>query len=265
MNRRELLKSMAGSIASYALFRTLFTRDAFAGAVRPVTSSWLKGLHEMSLDLKTGTITPGQWQARLQELFDRVEPAELLAAIDFDKLVQGLELPDLGVNTKWVKFPELDGLPQDLAFYSKVFGMRRDRAIIPHGHRNMVSCHYVLKGELRLRHYDKIEEDGTHMVIEPTVDTLAPVGSHSSISDEKNNIHWLRATTETAFTYDVLIVDLNGKKWEVDNIDPHTAEKIANGRLRVRKLDVDTALAKYGNEAQHHEGTAPPAGPTAGR
>lgn len=39
MNRRELLKSLAGSVASYALFRTVFTRDAFAAGVRPVTSS----------------------------------------------------------------------------------------------------------------------------------------------------------------------------------------------------------------------------------
>lgn len=252
MNRRELLKSMAGSVASYALLRTLFTRDAFAAAVRPVTTAWVKGLHEMSMDLSAGTITPGQWQAKISELFDQVEAGELLAAIDFDKLVQGFEYPDLGVNTKWVKFPELTGLPEKLAFYSKIFGMKRDRAIIPHGHRNMVSCHYVLQGELRLRHYEKVEEDGTHMVIEPTVDTLAKVGSHSSISDEKNNIHWLRATTETAFTYDVLIVDLNGRKYEVDNIDPQGAEKIAGGRLRVQKLDLEKALQKYGHEAHHH-------------
>lgn len=255
MNRRELLKSLAGSVASYALFRTLFTRDAFAAEIRPVTSAWLKGLHEMSLDLKTGKITPGQWQVKIDELFDRVEVGELIAAIDFDRLTQGFEYPDLGVNTKWVKFPELEGLPKDLAFYSKIFGMKRDRAIIPHGHHNMVSCHYVLQGELRLRHYDKIEDDGTHMVIQPVVDQAARVGSHSSISDEKNNIHWLTATTETAFTYDVLIVDLNGQKWDVDNIDPHGAEKIAGGRLRVRKLGVDEALQKYGKEAHHH-GTA---------
>jgi hypothetical protein len=252
MNRRELLKSLAGSVASYALFRTVFTRDAFAAAVQPVTSTWLKGLHEMSLDLKTGTITPGQWQAKIQELFNRFDAAELIAAIDFEKLVQGFELPDQGVNTRWVKFPELAGLPADLAFYSKIFGMKRDRAIIPHGHRNMVSCHYVLQGELRLRHYDKIEEDGTHMVIEPTVDQAARVGSHSSISDERNNIHWLRAATETAFTYDVLIVDLKGRKWEVDNIDPLGAEKIAGGRLRVKKLGLEEALQKYGHEAHHH-------------
>ena len=252
MNRRELLKSLAGSVASYALFRTLFMQDVFAATIKPVTSSWLKGLHEMSMDLQAGKITPGQWQTKIQELFDRVEVGELLAAIDFDKLIQGFDYPDRGVNTKWVQFPQLEGLPEKLAFYSKIFGMKRDRAIIPHGHRNMVSCHYVLRGELWLRHYDKIEEDGTHMVIEPTVDTASPVGSYSAVSDEKNNIHWLRATTETAFTYDVLLVDLNGRKWEVDNIDPYSAEKITGGRLRVKKLDLDEALEKYGNDAQHH-------------
>ena len=89
------------------------------------------------------------------------------------------------------------------------------------------------------------------MLIEPTVDHLARVGSHSSISDEKNNIHWLRATTDTAFTYDVLIVDVAGKKWEVDNIDPYEAEKIAGNRLRVKKLGLDEALKKYGHDTHH--------------
>ncbi|HWM90033.1 MAG TPA: hypothetical protein VN493_04645 [Thermoanaerobaculia bacterium] len=251
MNRREFSKSLIGSIASYALFRTLFLKDALAGSVKPVTDHWLRGLHEMSLDLKTGKITPGQWQTKIDELFDRVGFEELLTRIDFDKLVQGFEYPDLGVNTKWVRFPQLEGLPEDLAFYSKIFGMKKDRAIIPHGHRNMVSCHYVLKGELWLRHYDKVEEDGTHMIIEPTVDQLARVGSHSSISDERNNIHWLKATTDTAFTYDVLIVDVNGKKYEVDNIDPYGAEKIAGNQLRVRKLPLEEALNKYGHDSHH--------------
>lgn len=247
MNRRELLIG----IASWSLLRTLFTTDAFADSVRPVTGDWLKGLNEMSLDLQSGRITPGQWQAKIAELFDRVSQEELLARIDFDKLIQGFEYPDLGVNTKWVKFPRLDGVPETLAFHSKIFGMKKDRAIIPHGHRNMVSCHYVLQGEFRLRHYDKVEEDGTHMVIEPTIDQIGRVGSHSSISDEKNNIHWLRATTDTAFTYDVLIVDLNGNKWDVDNIDPYGAEKVAAGRLRVRKLPVEEALKKYGHDSHH--------------
>jgi len=248
MNRRELL---IASIASYSLLRTLFTRDAFAGSVKPVTDSWLKDLNEMSLDLQAGRITPLQWQGRIEALYDRVSLEDLLARIDFAKLTRGFEYPDLGVSTKWVSFPRLDGVPETVAFHSKIFGMKKDRAIIPHGHRNMVSCHYVLQGEFRVRHYDKIEEDGTHMIIEPAIDQLGRVGSHSSISEEKNNIHWLRATTDTAFTYDVLIVDLKGNKWEVDNIDPYGAEKIAGSRLRVRKLPVAEALAKYGHDSHH--------------
>jgi hypothetical protein len=42
MNRRELIKSLAGSVASYALFRTLFASDAFATEIKPITTSWLK-------------------------------------------------------------------------------------------------------------------------------------------------------------------------------------------------------------------------------
>ncbi|HKI05778.1 MAG TPA: hypothetical protein VKK31_27605 [Thermoanaerobaculia bacterium] len=251
MNRREFSKSLIGSIASYALFRTLFAKDVFADSVRPITDSWVKGLHEMSLDLQAGKITPRQWQEKLKELFDQVELQELLTRIDFDKLIQGFDYPDLGVNTRWVKFPRLDGLPEQLAFHSKIFGMKKDRAIIPHGHRNMVSCHYVLQGELWLRHYEKVEEDGTHMIIEPTVDQVGRVGSHSSVSDERNNIHWLKAMTDTAFTYDVLIVDLGGKNWEVDNIDPYGAEKIAGSRLRVKKLGLEEALKKYGHDTHH--------------
>lgn len=251
MNRREFTKGLLGTLASYSLLETLVSRDLFADAIKPVVGHWVGGLHEMSRDLKTGTIAPAVWQAKVKELFDRVELSEMLRFIDFGKLIAGFEYPDLGVHTKQVPFPKLEGIPEDLAFYRKIFGMKKDRAIIPHGHKNMVSCHYVLQGEFHLRHYEKIKEDAGHMVIEPTIDQIAKVGSHSSISDEKNNIHWLKANTETAFTFDVLVVDLNGDKWDVDNIDPYSPEKIAGSRLRVRKLPLEEALAKYGHDMHH--------------
>lgn len=251
MNRREFTKGLLGTLASYSLLETLVSRDLLADSIKPVVGHWVGGLHEMSRDLKTGTIAPAVWQAKVKELFDRVELSEMLRFIDFDKLIAGFEHPDLGVNTKQVPFPKLDGIPEDLAFHRKIFGMKKDRAIIPHGHKNMVSCHYVLQGEFHLRHYEKIEETESHMVIEPTIDQIAKVGSHSSISDEKNNIHWLKANTETAFTFDVLVVDLKDAKWDVDNIDPYGAEKIGESRLRVRKLALEEALAKYGHDMHH--------------
>ena len=251
MNRRGFAKSLTSSIASYALVRTLFLTDAFADAIKPVTDHWLRDLHDMSMDLRQGQITPVQWQSKVDELFDRVELEYLLRRIDFEKLARGFEFPDLGVHTKGVRFPALAGLPTGLAFFSKIFGMKQDRAIIPHGHRNMVSCHYVIKGDFWLRHYDKLEDSDTHMIIQPTVDELVRVGSHSAISDERNNIHWLRAMTQTAFTYDVIVADLGGEKYEIENIDPYSAEKLANGQLRVAKISVDEALRKYGHDTHH--------------
>lgn len=49
----------------------------------------------------------------------------------------------------------------------------------------------------------------------------------------------------------MLIVDLKGEKYEVDNIDPYGAEKIADSRLRVRKLPLEEALKKYGHDSHH--------------
>jgi len=46
-------------------------------------------------------------------------------------------------------------------------------------------------------------------------------------------------------------VDVNGKKYEVDNIDPCDAEKIAGNQLRVRKLPLEEALNKYGHDSHH--------------
>jgi hypothetical protein len=221
--------------------------------VKFFSDHWVRDLDTMSRDLRSARIAPALWQAKAKELYDRIEPVELLAAIDFDKLTAGFDYPDLGVNTRPVQFPRLDGIPEDLAFYSKVFGMRRDRAIIPHGHKNMVSCHYVLKGEFLLKQYDKVDETDSHMIIAPTIDEVARAGSHSSISDEKNNVHWLRATTETAFTFDVLVLDLEGESADIKNIDPYDAEKISGNLLRVKKLKVDEALRKYGHDTHHAE------------
>lgn len=251
MDRRAFSQTLVEAVASYALFQTLFVRDAFAREVRPVTDRWVRDLHEMAMDLKAGRITPRLWQDQIEALYGRVAFPDLVRRIDFDRLTQDFEYPDLGVNTRRVRFPQLDGLPERLGFTSKVFGMRRDRAIIPHGHRNMASCHYVLRGELHLRHYQKVEEDAGYMVIEPTVDEVAGLGTYSSISDEHNNVHWLRALTETAFTFDVIVVDVNGGQWEVDNIDPYDAEEIGGGLIRAPKLDVETALQKYGHESHH--------------
>ena len=206
------------------------------------------------MDLRQKSISLVQWQEQVEVLLDRVELNDLLEHIDFEKLTKDFKFPDLGTRTKPVNFPRLAGLPQNYAFFKKIFGLQKGRAIIPHGHKNMVSAHLVIKGEFDLKHYDKVEDDGQHMIIKPTIDTIAKVGSSSSISDDKNNIHWFKTRSDYAFTFDVIMTAIDPKhpkSYEIENIDPHEAEKISGNLLRVRKIGVDEALRKYGKELHH--------------
>jgi hypothetical protein len=240
-----------GTIVGYGLIRSLCTRDLLAATVQSITDAWVRGLQERCADLRTGSIPLVDWQREVEALLSRVPLDDLLALIDFDALSHEFPFPDLGAETRRVVFPTLKGLPERLSFYSKIFGLQQGRAIIPHGHRNMTSCHLVLQGEFELRQYDRVEDDGDHLVILPTVDERIARGHASSISDARNNVHWFKTLSSTAFTFDVLVLDLNDREFTIENLDLDRAERRPDGTLRVPKLSVEAALRRYGNE-QHH-------------
>ena len=251
ISRREFGAGILGSFLSYSLLTSCAETESFAPPVKAITKHWAVELNEICNDLKLSKIPQNVWQEQIEKLFNRIELSELLKFIDFENLSKNLKYPDLGVTTKNVDFPELEGLPENTIFIKKIFGLKKDRAIIPHGHSNMASAHLVLQGEFALKHYDKVEEEKDHLIIKPTIDKTAKLGSSSSISDEANNIHWFIATTETAFTFDVIMLDLNGKKYDIHNLDIRGGEKISGDLIRAKKLDVETALKKYGKESFH--------------
>lgn len=251
MDRREFNKGLLATVTSFALIDSLFAFNAFDKSIKPISEKWAIRLNEYCADLRTNSITPVQWQTHIQELYKEIDLNEILKFIDFENLIKGFEYPDLGVNTKPVKFPKLAGLPERTACIKKIFGMKKDRAVIPHGHSNMSSAHLILKGEMHLRHYEKIRQEEEHLLIKPTIDKIAKPGDSSSISDEKDNIHWFIANTETAFTFDVIMLDLNNKSYDIHNLDIREKQDLHDGTLRVPILDVETALNKYGKETHH--------------
>lgn len=250
MDRREFTKGLLATVTSFALMDSLFAFNAVGREIKPITDHWAKQLNEYCADLRTDALSPLQWQQRIEALYANIALEDILKFIDFDNLIKGFEYPDLGVATRPVKFPKLEGLPEKTAFVKKVFGMKRDRAIIPHGHSNMTSAHLILKGEMHLRHYEKVHQDGQNLIIAPTIDRMAKRGESSSISDEKDNVHWFIAQSETAFTFDVIMPDLNGKSYDIHNLDIYASEDLKNGTLKVPILEVEAALKKYGK--QHH-------------
>ena len=162
MNRRIFNKKILETVASFALIDTLFAYDAIGKPIKPITDHWALQLHEFCADLGVAAISPLQWQQKIEELYAKVELSELLEFINFHNLIKGFKYPDLGVATKSVSFPRLNELPERTAFVKKIFGMKKDRTIIPHGHSNMASAHMVLSGEMHLRHYEKVQQDNQH-------------------------------------------------------------------------------------------------------
>ncbi|MEZ4904716.1 MAG: hypothetical protein R2822_24690 [Spirosomataceae bacterium] len=252
MNRREFSNALLETVISYSLIDSLFVSSAFAKKIEPIAKHWAVNLSEFCADLKKESISPLEWQNHIQQLYNKIELRELLQFIDFENLTKGFNYPDLGVNTKPVKFPKLNGLPEQTVFVKKIFGMKKDRAIIPHGHSNMASAHLIIGGEMHLRNYEKISQEGDkHLIIKPTVDKTISLGESSTISDEKDNIHWFVANSNTAFTFDVIMLDLQGKPYDIHNIDIEKKQNLANGTMRVPILEVDAALKKYGKQTHH--------------
>ena len=70
------------------------------------------------------------------------------------------------------------------------------------------------------------------------------------MSTERNNVHWFVATTETAFTFDVIADGLAAGQppYVIELVDPRGAEKLANGRLRARLLEWKESVRLYGEE-----------------
>lgn len=119
LNRREFLAQSFGTVCSYFFIETLFARELFARPIQPLMAHWEQELNTICQDLRTQSLTLVQWQERIEALLNRVELGEMLRFIDFDKLTHQFEFPDLGVNTKPVAFPKLEGLPQNLAFHKR--------------------------------------------------------------------------------------------------------------------------------------------------
>lgn len=249
--RREFCGTLLGSVLTYSLLTGCSKPQAVSTAVEPLVRHWAIELNEYCSDLKLGRIPQSVWQESVERLFSRVDLKELLGFIDFETLEKSLKYPDLGVAIENVTFPPLEGLPKDLVFIKKIFGMRKGRAIIPHGHSNMASAHLVLGGQFKLRHYEKLVLEKRHMTIRPTIDMTAAAGTASSISDEANNVHWFVAESDRAFTFDVIMLDLAGKRYDIHNLDLDRAEPLDGDELRVPVIDVNTALKRYGKSAMH--------------
>jgi hypothetical protein len=246
--RRAFHGRLLGSLVTYGLIETLFCRDLLADSVKPVIRKWLAELYELSRSVKEQKIKDTDFQSKLEDLYRRVDLAELCGLLELDRLGQTAKLPDRGAASLGVDLSKVEGLPGKPVFGKQIFGVRRGRSVVPHGHDNMCTGFIVLRGEFHGRHYDRVEDNKDHYLIKPTIDRAFKPGECSTISDHKDNVHWFQATSETGFIFNVHVIGYNPENKNVSSrvyVDPD-GEKTAGGLIIARKISSAEAHKKYG-------------------
>lgn len=249
LSRRNFTGQMLGSVMTFSLVETLCRGGALAKGVAPIAKHWLTEVEELSRAMAEQKASQIEWQRKLAELFARVELKDLLRDINFERLSKTIKFPDDHEGVVATKPPHAVGLSEELSFSTFIYGMRKGRAIVPHCHRNMTSMHMPIGGELHGWHYERLRDEPEHLIIKPTLDRALKLGEVTTISDEKDNVHWFKATSDAAFTFNIGVygidpaVKTTGRQFY---LDPMGAEKLSDGSLRVRHLSTKEAYRLYG-------------------
>lgn len=248
LSRRAFSQNMLGSIFTFSLFSTLCKGELLTGNVRPLAHRWVVEMEEVTRALREAKVQPVEWQQQIESLLARVELSDLLRAIDYERLAKVAIFPVDHESAEEVSFPRIEGLPSELSFIPFFYAMKKGVAIVPHGHHNMTSMHMILSGEAHAWQYDRVADEPRHLIIKPTKDKVLARGEASTISDQKDNIHWFKALTEPVFMFNIGVFGINpsdsfsGRHY----IDPVHGEKMKDGLIRARRIEVDEAYKLYG-------------------
>jgi hypothetical protein len=241
-SRRTLLR-----LGPAALLYALGARRALAEPLRGAVVPGLHAMNELARQLRHGDLRPTDWQDEMARLVAGLPVAEAVQALDLDRLAATLELPDDRALVRELSFPELDLSLREAGLRPRLFALGPGRAIVPHGHHDMVSMHWVLHGAMHGRHFDRLEQTRDHVVMRPTLDRVLRPGAATSISDDRDNIHWFVAVDGPALALDVIVSHLHaegphGRFY----VDPRAAQALGDGRLRAPILSPANARRRYG-------------------
>ena len=245
INRRDFAKTTVGSLVTYSLLNTLFQQELFSAEIKPVAAQWIKDIHELGEDLKGTKLSQLQWKEQCEKLFAQADLKDLMKFIDFGGRISSTPFRDKGERPIRFKFPEVEGLPTNLVFGHQIFKLKKGQSVVPHGHNNMATAFLIMKGEFHGKHYDRLEESDSHMIIKPTIDAKFKPGECSTVTQVKDNVHWFKTESDEGYIFNIHILGLNTGASGRVYVDP-LGEKISGGRIRARKIGSAEATNLYG-------------------
>jgi len=248
LSRREFTSGALTGMLSWSLLDLLVQGEAFSAEVQPEIAGWVRSVNSLAADVKEQRLSQVQWQVKVEELFSRVAPEDLLKLVRFEELTKNLKFVDKGARSLRPKLAEVEGLPENLVFGRQIFALKKNRSVVPHGHNNMATAFLVVKGDLHGRHYDRVEDQKEHVLIRPTIDRIFKPGESSSISDYRDNIHWFKATSQTAFIFNIHVLNVRpGSALPTGRVyvDPN-GEKTSGTVIRAPRIGYKQAHELYG-------------------
>jgi len=256
--RRETLKTLGMSALGLGLSRHFLLAGGFANAAETISlGTWLTDLRLNAQKLRQRKISPLRWQEIMDEIYGATPLSQLKDHLNFPRLsAMILEKmpPDrqeyfhrIDLKTLSTEKFQQGGEPRQ-TLITKIAHVRKGESIPPHGHANMVSAFLCLSGEFDVDLYDRIDEqEGSMIVRHSNSQRRAGQGTWSSISDYRDNVHWLRAKTDDCFllTCKMLCVEEHRSLRGRVHVDLRDAKPLSGNRLQVQKIDYSRAQELY--------------------
>ena len=249
LTRRHFNTSLLGSVFTFSLVETLFSHDALAKPIRAEVKYWLAEVEEASRAMQKQKLKQIEWQQKIAEIFSRVEQKDLLRSLDFDRISKQMKIVGSQEAVSETLPKHIEGMPKELSFSTYIYGMKKSGVIPPHCHQNMTSMHMPIGGGLHAWHFDRVADEANHLIIKPTMDKTLTLGEVTTVSDEKDNVHWFKPTSDVAYTFNILVVEIDPTKKSTGRqfyLDAAHGEKTDSDKLRVKKLNSKDAYRIYG-------------------
>jgi hypothetical protein len=247
--RRQILQELALAVPLLAAWKTA----ALASVGRAALDRWANDVVALNRALTAGDIGLLDWQDRIASLNTSVPVDDISRYLEIDTLTRHFTYPTRLAETIDPKFPKevsVDGVAR--SWFMRVFAMREGGTIIPHAHNNMVSAHLVVHGSFHARTYDRIVDEERAIAIRPSLDRLLSPGEVITMSDDRDNIHWLVAQRSRSLTFDVGVVSISktrtyripAENYSMVYLDP-TQKPGQDGLIHAPVLSFDQSVSKF--------------------
>ncbi len=204
-----------------------------------------KNIQSLSRSLIRREISQEKWQSSVEMMLHQVNLKEVIQNIDLDNILKYSQRKTKDVSIYPLGGPIRMGKYQQLK--QQLFIVKKNHSIVPHGHNYMTSGFLIIKGGFQGRHYERIQDEKHHLIIEPTIDQNFLIGEYSTISDYRNNIHWFEANSDYGVILNIHVKNLRRgpKKPGRVYIDPQ-GERLKGNYIRAKRISRKVAYQKFG-------------------